>query len=43
MNKGLQELFDTLAGAFSDTIPQILGGVIELITLPFRLIIALLA
>ena len=43
MDKGIQELFNTLGGAFSDTLPQILGGAIELLTLPFRLVLALLA
>jgi|LakMenEpi03Aug12_release.lakeMendotaPanAssembly.Ray.scaffolds.fasta_scaffold3852649_1 hypothetical protein len=43
MDKGLAEFIDVLAGLFTDTIPQILGGAVEIITLVFRLAIALLA
>jgi hypothetical protein len=43
MDKGLNEFVDVLGGVFTDTIPQILGGVVDLITLVFRLFFALLA
>ncbi len=43
MDKGLTEFIDVLAGVFTDTLPQIVGGLFEVVTLPFRLIFALLA
>ncbi|MFM1918419.1 MAG: hypothetical protein RLZZ303_53 [Candidatus Hydrogenedentota bacterium] len=43
MDKGLTEFIDVLAGVFTDTLPQILGGLVEVVTLPFRLFFALLA
>lgn len=42
MDKGLQEVFNVIGGLFSDTVPQILTGVIELLTFPLRLVGALL-
>jgi hypothetical protein len=43
MDKGLTEFVDVLAGVFTDTLPQILGGAVDLLTLVFRLFFALLA